>query len=233
MITWTAAGIPSVRLPLSAKTHFPWAIERVAAGELVAFSSLTDVPSEIDRETLHAIGTKSAIYVPLSVDGRVTGAVGFTTVRAERSWPPEVVHRLKVFASVFEQGLARQQRDEAMLSASREVQRLKDRLHAENVYLRLEERERLGLASIVGQSAAIRQYWSKSGRSRAPTPRCSCSGKRELERNSSPRKSTNSEAARGGRWCGSTAERFRRRSSKASCSGGRKARSRGAIAPGR
>jgi transcriptional regulator with GAF, ATPase, and Fis domain len=37
------------------------------------------------------------------------------------------------------------------------VQRLKDRLHAENVYLRLEERERLGLTSIVGQSAAIRR----------------------------------------------------------------------------
>ena len=157
VITWTAAGIPSVELPLSAKTRFPWAIERVAAGELVAFSSLTDVPSEIDRETLRTIGTKSAIYIPLSVDGRVTGAVGFTTVRAERSWPPEVVHRLKVFASVFEQGLARQQRDEAMLAASREVQRLKEQLHAENVYLRLEERERLGLASIVGQSAAIRR----------------------------------------------------------------------------
>ena len=116
VITWTAAGIPSVELPLSAKTRFPWTIERVAAGELVAFSSLTDVPSEIDRETLRTIGTKSAIYIPLSVDGRVTGAVGFTTVRAERSWPPEVVHRLKVFASVFEQVLARQQRDEAMLA---------------------------------------------------------------------------------------------------------------------
>ena len=103
------------------------------------------------------IGTKSAVYIPLSVDGRVTGAVGFSTIRAERTWPPEVVHRLKVFASVFEQVLARQQRDEAMLAASREVQRLKDRLHAENVYLRLEERERLGLASIVGQSAAIRR----------------------------------------------------------------------------
>ena len=104
-----------------------------------------------------SIGTKSAIYIPLSVDGRVTGAVGFSTIRAERTWPPEVVHRLKVFASVFEQVLARQQRDEAMIAASREVQRLKDQLHAENVYLRLEERERLGLASIVGQSAAIRQ----------------------------------------------------------------------------
>jgi formate hydrogenlyase transcriptional activator len=156
-VTWTAPGIPSVEMPLPARTRFPWAVERLLAGELLTFSTLADVPNEIDRTTFGTIGTKSAVYAPLSVDGRVTGAVGFSTIRAERTWPPEVVHRLKIFASVFEQVLARQQRDEAMLSASREVQRLKDRLHAENVYLRLEERERLGLTSIVGQSAAIRR----------------------------------------------------------------------------
>ena len=156
-VTWTAPGIPSVEMPLPARTRFPWAIERVLAGELLAFSTLADVPNEIHRTTFGTIGTKSAVYTPLSVDGRVTGAVGFSTIRAERTWPPEVVHRLKVFGSVFEQVLARQQRDEAMLAASREVQRLKEQLHAENVYLRQEERERLGLTSIVGQSAAIRR----------------------------------------------------------------------------
>ena len=156
-VAWTAPGIPSVEMPLPARVRFPWAIERLLAGELLVFSTLADVPSDIDRTNFGSIGTKSAVYVPLSVDGRVTGAVGLSTIRAERTWPPEVLHRLKVFASVFEQVLARQQRDEAMIAASREVQRLKDQLHAENVYLRLEERERLGLASIVGQSAAIRQ----------------------------------------------------------------------------
>ena len=40
-----------------------------------------------------------------------------------------------------------------MRAASLEVQRLKDWLEAENVYLREEERERLGLAGVVGQSA--------------------------------------------------------------------------------
>ena len=58
---------------------------------------------------------------------------------------------------MFDQILARQLRDEAMLAASREVQRLKDQLQAENVYLRQEERERLGLAGVVGQSAALRR----------------------------------------------------------------------------
>ncbi len=37
------------------------------------------------------------------------------------------------------------------------MQRLKDRLQAENVYLRREERERLGLTGVVGQSAAVRR----------------------------------------------------------------------------
>ena len=156
-VNWTAPGSPSVEAPFTAAAQCPGALERLLNGELVLFSTASEIPSEVDRMSFGTTGTRSAVFIPLSVEGRVTGAVGFSTIRAERTWPPEVVHRLKVFASVFDQVLARQQRDEAMLAASREVQRLKDRLQAENVYLRLEERERLGLSRIVGQSAAIRR----------------------------------------------------------------------------
>ena len=48
-------------------------------------------------------------------------------------------------------------RDEASRVVSQEVRRRKDQLHAENVYLRHEERERLGLTRLVGQSAAVRR----------------------------------------------------------------------------
>jgi formate hydrogenlyase transcriptional activator len=78
-------------------------------------------------------------------------------VTAEREWSTEVRHRMHVVASVFGQVLARQQRDEAAQAAAREVQQLKDQLQAENVYLKLEDRERLGLSSVVGQSAAVRR----------------------------------------------------------------------------
>ena len=155
-VTWAARGIPPVEMPLPTSAQFPWATGRVLAGHVVAFSTLADVPSEIDRTAFAAIGMKSAVYVPLSVDGRVTGAVGFSTVRAERVWSSETVQRLKVFGGVFAQVLARQLRDEAVRAASVELQCLKDRLEAETVYLRREERERLGLSGIVGQSAAMR-----------------------------------------------------------------------------
>ena len=73
------------------------------------------------------------------------GALGFHAVREERSWPPEVLDRLKVIAGVYEQVIARLQRDEAVRAATQEVQRFRDELQAENVYLKREERERLGL----------------------------------------------------------------------------------------
>jgi transcriptional regulator with GAF, ATPase, and Fis domain len=81
--------------------------------------------------------------------------VGFTTLSSTRDWPPEVLHRLEVIASVFGQVLARIERDEALRTAHAEVRRLKDQLQAENVYLRREERERLGVTHIVGQSPAV------------------------------------------------------------------------------
>ena len=156
-VSWTAPGIPAVKRPVSAKTLFPWTVERLLAGELVSFSTLGEVPSSIDRESFRAISTKSGVIMPLAVDGRVEGGVAFGALRAERTWTPEVVHRLKVFASVFDQVLARQKRDETLHGALQEVQRLKDQVQAENVYLRREVRERLGLTAVVGQSPAVRR----------------------------------------------------------------------------
>ena len=156
-VTWTAPGVSSVQGSLRARTLFPWAAEQILKGQVVAFSTLDEIPSEPDRVAFGERGTKSAVFVPLSVGGEVAGAVGFSTVNSERTWPPAVLQRLEVIASVVAQVLARQQHDEALRAALTEVRRLKDQLQAENVYLRSEERERLGLSAIVGQSAAVRQ----------------------------------------------------------------------------
>ncbi len=156
-VSWSAEGISPLNAQLPARSIFPWTSERILAGEVPAFSAIADIPAPTDRASYQAVETKSALTVPLSVNGRVVGALGFSTVRTERPWPAEVRHRLTVIGSVFGQVLARQQRDQAMQTAAREMQRLRDRLQVENVYLRREERERLGLTRIVGQSAAVRR----------------------------------------------------------------------------
>jgi transcriptional regulator with GAF, ATPase, and Fis domain len=156
-VTWTAAGVAAAPPTLATRERLPWTIERILEGRTVVFSSLDEIASEPDRNAFGDLGTKSAVYVPLSVGGRVSGALGFCTLTAERVWPAEVLQRLEMIASVFDQVLARQERDEALRAAWGEVQRLKDQLQAENVYLRSEERERLGLTSVVGQSATVRR----------------------------------------------------------------------------
>ena len=152
---WTGPGVGALELPLDVRTMFPFVFEELRAGRTVAFSDRDDLPNEQDRASFATLGTRSGVYVPLSVDGHLAGAVAFSTLRTPRQWPPQVLHRLKVMSSVFTQVLARIQRQEALRTAHAEVQRLKDQLHAENVYLRREERERLGVTRIVGQSPAV------------------------------------------------------------------------------
>jgi transcriptional regulator with GAF, ATPase, and Fis domain len=155
--SWTAPGAPPGAAVIPQKDQFPWTIERLLSGEIVTFSSLNEIDNEIDRQGYAAAGTSSAVIVPLSVDGEIAGAIEFDVTTGSRTWTPATLGRLKVIGSVFDQVLARQQREEALRTRSAEVQRLKDQLQVENVYLRKEERERLGLTRIVGESPAIRR----------------------------------------------------------------------------
>jgi formate hydrogenlyase transcriptional activator len=149
---WTGSGVPS---PTPAPTSFPWALARIRAGLTAAFSSLAEVPDDVERASYDAAGTKSAVMMPLWAEGRVAGALGFQTVRAEKTWTPATTHRLAVIASVFGEVLARQRRDEEVRVGALEAKRLKEQLQIENVYLRKETRERLGQTRVVGRSPAM------------------------------------------------------------------------------
>jgi PAS domain S-box-containing protein len=161
-IGWTAEGVQPVDATLPLAEQFPWTIDRLLSGELVCFSLRDEVPDATDRAGYEALGTHSSMALPLLVDGHVTAIVGFSAVHAARTWPPDVVHCLKVIATVFAQVVARQQRDEALQAAVEEAQQLKNQLHVENVYLRHEARERLGPSVIVGGSPALRQVLSQA-----------------------------------------------------------------------
>jgi transcriptional regulator with GAF, ATPase, and Fis domain len=156
-VSWEGPDVPALTGPVPARDRFPWALDRLLSGEVLSFSTLDEVPNAIDRASFRAAGTRSTVVVPLSVDGRVAGAVSFNAVRAERTWRPEVVHRLRVIAAVFGQVLARRKGDEALRTALAEVERLKEDLHEENVQLRRETRQLVGSTSVVGRSSEIRR----------------------------------------------------------------------------
>ena len=103
---------------------YPWTTQKLLAGETVTISKLTDLPPEAgrDRESFRGFGTKSGVYVPLSVgEGPVFGLLGFGVMREERRWPETVVTGFKLIAQVFANALARKRAEQALRQKTEEL----------------------------------------------------------------------------------------------------------------
>jgi len=99
---------------------FPWTLERVLRGEVVAVSRAADLPADATRDcrTWEQTGTRSTLVVPLATgSGQVLGALSFDTVEREFAWRPEMVRRLQLVAGVFAGALARQHAVQARQAA--------------------------------------------------------------------------------------------------------------------
>ncbi len=99
---WTAPGNPPA--PKSPGTEVvPWIHGQSVLGKTVSFTRVDDLPPEAgaDKEFFRKHGRKSLITLPLKVNGRVVGALVFASLRAEVSWPDEVLRRLQLVAEVF------------------------------------------------------------------------------------------------------------------------------------
>ena len=154
---WTRPRWASPPPRISASEQFPWHLSQIRAGEIVCFTSVDEVPDEIDRDGLRRLGTRSGVTIPLAVGDQIWGAVTFATVAETRAWTPEIINRLRVVASSFANVLARKQHDETIRKAHAENARLRERLRDENLYLRRELNSVAGAPAIVGHSAAIRR----------------------------------------------------------------------------
>jgi transcriptional regulator with GAF, ATPase, and Fis domain len=88
----------------------PWYIAQVRAGRTMIFRGQLDVfppEAEAERRAVAALGLKSAILLPLSAGGQILGALGVDHLTVPCSWPPDLVSRLELLASVYAQTLYR------------------------------------------------------------------------------------------------------------------------------
>ena len=153
--TWTRPGYHVMHVGQSAAVLVPWILSRVQAGEVVTFASVDDLPSADDRESMRRFGVKSGAAVPFSAAGELKGTLGCTAVRHHREWPPEVIERLRLLATVLGQTLMRKESEERLRNAG--LQRLRDELISENVHLRREILLRAPQRSPVAESPAMRR----------------------------------------------------------------------------
>ncbi len=102
---------------MEASEHFPWCFRKVAAGEVVAVSSMESLPVEAARdvETWRHFGTKTTLTIPLSVGSQPPfGAISFNDQTAERKWSEPLVKRLKLVAQIFASAIVRQRTEQAL-----------------------------------------------------------------------------------------------------------------------
>jgi transcriptional regulator with GAF, ATPase, and Fis domain len=156
-INWWRPGIPPNPPLTNPRDQFPWVFDTLVAGNVLQFASLDEIPRATDRANYRRLGIRSAVTVPLIVDGRMVGGVGFNMLREERSWAVETIARMGAIGGIFLNVLARAESDEAHRQAFLDAERLRDRLEAENLYLRREVEERSGTARIIAHSPAIRR----------------------------------------------------------------------------
>jgi len=99
---------------MDAQEYFPWCLEQLMAGKVIALSSTEDVPTEAarDQESWRHFGIKTTLTFPLSVGhGPLIGALSFNTMREERTWPESLVKRLQLVAQIFTNALIRKEAD--------------------------------------------------------------------------------------------------------------------------
>src|SRR5512147_2826836 len=116
--SWAAQGLRVVA-PQALAHAYPWAIRRVQADRALAFARLDELPPEaaIDKTWWQKAGLKSHLVMPLTIGGRIEGAIALDCIRHERAWPEHLVERMRVLATIFGNALAHKRAQEGLESA--------------------------------------------------------------------------------------------------------------------
>jgi len=175
--SWARPGLPQYATQ-DPEIEAPWYYAAVLRGETLRLERLPDdLPEDAarDRETVCRIGLKSNLTIPIVVGGQHVCVLATGTVHAFRGWPDHVVERVRLAGQILASGFYRkrvetqllatvatleQARDELGMRLE-EIRQLKDRLEAENVYLRTEFAREAGFDAIIGQGPAILNVLAK------------------------------------------------------------------------
>jgi len=137
---------------------FPWVGGQVSRGRDVRISTLDDMPPEAaeDVASLEELGLKSVVAVPLIVSGKTLGVLTFGNIADERNWSDRDLLDIRVIADLFANVISRLQSRKELDLALGALSEAKERLEAENVYLRQEISSTHGFDEICGESAQLR-----------------------------------------------------------------------------
>ena len=128
--------------------------------EIFHVSDVDELPDSYWREKQYCKergGIRSIMFIPAKVGGVVVGFITFVSYSVKRDWPDDLIQRLRILWEIFANALERKRADETIQQALSEIEVLKNRLEAENIYLRDQIQVEYKPDEIIGRSDAIRK----------------------------------------------------------------------------
>ncbi len=153
-------GVPRVPHTFELDRLFPWTNRRaVNEQQPVVMRRLADLPPEAatDRATYQRMGVISNLTVPIVSGSEVTHLVAMGSLHGEKEWPLEYVPRVRLMGEMIVGALLRAQMVADVRAAHGDLQRMRELVEQENVYLRKEMAQQSVSGSITGRSPAIRR----------------------------------------------------------------------------
>jgi transcriptional regulator with GAF, ATPase, and Fis domain len=132
--------------------------------EVVVFDSLLELPAEasMDKQTYEALGTRATLSIPV-VDSRSNVyTLSLNVTRNDHVWPKVYIPRLRVLGEILGNALDRSRTTKELNAHLREIETLKLRLEAENIYLQEEIKTLAVHSEIVGQSPQIKKILAQA-----------------------------------------------------------------------
>jgi Nif-specific regulatory protein len=121
--------------------------------------------ADVDQDTFihpagRAFGVKSYVSMPISAEGKTVGAININSLQ-KHAFDDDELRLLEILSAHLETAINNVRQAEALRQALAEVERLKNRLQAENVYLQEEITTAHHCGEIIGQSRALREVLTR------------------------------------------------------------------------
>ena len=167
--SWAREGLPEF-FDLSddgtflTNQYFPWVTKMMSHQKIVVMADVDELPGEAqkDKQTFQKLGVKSGISIPYFVEGSFLFTVTFGSTRSGRSWPEDMIHRLRRLGEILSNAILRKNADQEIQKAFSEIRELKDRLQEENILLLKEIKTIRKHPEIIGESDAIKKVLARA-----------------------------------------------------------------------
>ena len=90
--SWNKEEIKPYNVPPTLE-EFSYLAKTVMNREIFSFSSIDELPykAQAEKDNFLSEGIKSAIVIPMIVEGRLLGSLGFDSYRTENIWTSDIV----------------------------------------------------------------------------------------------------------------------------------------------